>query len=163
MPRILTAFVKLPQKKRTFLGVNGFYLPGRYDIISQVCGQLCRTAGLHVFPERVPAPRMAPFDQGVSEKSKLSSISTNTARFCVKKPWNPQRIPAALCLKSCLCSRNIRHFLCFQIHLNMQCRNLRQVRPTLESRGSHHCRMLWGQGRHHSAPAGGSHRQCQAP
>ena len=117
MPRILTAFVKLPQKKRTFLGVNGFYLPGRYDIISQVCGQLCRTAGLHVFPERVPAPRMAPFDQGVSEKSKLSSISTNTARFCVKKPWNPQRIPAAFCLKFASCLRNIRHFLCFQIHL----------------------------------------------
>ena len=33
-------------------------------------------------------------------------------------PWNPQRIPAALCLKSCLCLRNIRHFLCFQIHLS---------------------------------------------
>ena len=56
--------------------------------------------------------------QGVSEKSKISSISTNTAGFCVKKPWNPQRIPAALCLKSCLCLRNIRHFLCFQIHLS---------------------------------------------
>jgi hypothetical protein len=112
----LTAFVKLPQKKRTFFGVNGFYLPGRYDIISQVCGQLCRTAGLNVFPERVPAPRMAPFDQGVSEKLKISSISTNTARFCVKNPWNPQRIPAALCLTSCLFLRNIRHFLCFQIH-----------------------------------------------
>ena len=55
---------------------------------------------------------------GISEKSKLSSISTNTAGFCVKKPWNPQRIPAALCLKSCLCLRNIRHFLCFQIHFN---------------------------------------------
>ena len=55
---------------------------------------------------------------GVSEKSKLSSISTNTAGFCVKKPWNPQRIPAALCLTSCLCLRNIRHFLCFQIHFN---------------------------------------------
>jgi hypothetical protein len=116
LPRILTAFVKLPQKKRSFLGVNGFYLPGRYDIISQVCGQLCRTAGLNVFPERVPAPRMAPFDQGVSEKSKISSISTNTAKFCVKKPWNPQRIPAALCLTSCLFLRNIRHFLCFQIY-----------------------------------------------
>ena len=33
-------------------------------------------------------------------------------------PWNPQRIPAALCLKSCLCLRNIRHFLYFQIHLS---------------------------------------------
>ena len=54
---------------------------------------------------------------GVSEKSKISSISTNTAGFCVKKPWNPQRIPAALCLKFALCLRNIRHFLCFQIHL----------------------------------------------
>ena len=55
--------------------------------------------------------------QGVSEKSKLSSISTSTAGLCVKNPWNPQRIPAALCLTSCLCLRNIRHFLCFQIHL----------------------------------------------
>ena len=54
---------------------------------------------------------------GVSEKSKLSSISTNTAGFCVKKPWNPQRIPAAFCLKFASCLRNIRHFLCFQIHL----------------------------------------------
>lgn len=122
MPRILTAFVKLPQKKRTFFGVNGFYLPGRYDIISQVCGQLCRTAGLNVFPERVPAPRMAPFDQGVSEKLKISSISTNTARFCVKKPWNPQRIPMALCLKFCLRLRNIRRSLCFQIHLKCKIR-----------------------------------------
>ncbi|MFZ2713301.1 MAG: hypothetical protein WAX54_09680, partial [Gemmiger qucibialis] len=53
---------------------------------------------------------------GVSETSKISSISTNAAGFCVKKPWNIQRIPAALCLTSCLCLRNIRHFLCFQIH-----------------------------------------------
>ena len=48
---------------------------------------------------------------GVSEKSKISSISTSTARFYIKKPWNPQRIPAALCLTSCLCLRSIRHFL----------------------------------------------------
>ena len=54
---------------------------------------------------------------GAAEKSKISFISTNAAGFCVKKPWNPQRIPAALCLTSCLCLRNIRHFLCFQIHL----------------------------------------------
>jgi len=27
--------------------------------------------------------------QGVSEKSKISSISTNTAGFYIKKPWNP--------------------------------------------------------------------------
>ena len=129
MPRILTAFVKLPQKKRTFLGVNGFYLSGRYDIISQVCGQLCRTASLNVFPERVPAPRMAPFDQGVSEKSKISFISTNAARFCVKKPWNPQRIPAALCLESCLCLWNIRHFLCFQVHLKCKLINRGKHEP----------------------------------
>ena len=56
---------------------------------------------------------------GAAEKSKISSISTNAAGFCVKKPWNPQRIPAALCLTSCLCLRNIRHFLCFQIHLSV--------------------------------------------
>ena len=55
--------------------------------------------------------------RGYLKKSKLSSISTNAAGLCVKKPWNPQRIPAALCLKICLCLRNIRHFLCFQIHL----------------------------------------------
>ena len=54
---------------------------------------------------------------GVSEKSKISSISTNTAGFYIKKPWNPQRIPAAFCLKFASCLRNIRHFLCFQIHL----------------------------------------------
>ena len=45
------------------------------------------------------------------------SVSTNAAGFCVKNSWNPQRTPAALCLKSCLCLRNIRHFLCFQIYL----------------------------------------------
>ena len=33
---------------------------------------------------------------GVSEKSKISSISTSIAGFCVKEPWNPQRIPAVL-------------------------------------------------------------------
>ena len=55
--------------------------------------------------------------RGNLKKSKISSISTNAAGLCVKKPWNPQRIPAALCLKFCLCLRNIRHFLCFQIHL----------------------------------------------
>ena len=58
--------------------------------------------------------------RGYLKQSKISSISTNTAGFCVKKPWNPQRIPAALCLKSCLCLRNIRHFLCFQIHLSIR-------------------------------------------
>ena len=37
--------------------------------------------------------------RGYLKKSKLSSISTNAAGLCVKKPWDPQRIPAALCLK----------------------------------------------------------------
>ena len=35
-------------------------------------------------------------------------------------PWNLQRIPAALCLTSCLCLRNVRHFPCFQIRLENQ-------------------------------------------
>ena len=35
-------------------------------------------------------------------------------------PWNPERIPAALCLTSCLCLRNVRHFPCFQIRLENQ-------------------------------------------
>ena len=56
--------------------------------------------------------------RGYLKQSKISSISTNAAGFCVKKPWKPQRIPAALCLKSCLCLRNTRYFLCFQIYLN---------------------------------------------
>ena len=58
--------------------------------------------------------------RGYLKKSKISSISTNTAGFCVKKPWNPQRIPRLFALKSCLCLRNIRHFLCFQIHLRQK-------------------------------------------
>ena len=37
--------------------------------------------------------------RGYLKKSKLSSISTNAAGLCVKKPWDPQRAPAALCLK----------------------------------------------------------------
>ena len=37
--------------------------------------------------------------RGDLKQSKISSISTNAAGLCVKKPWNPQRIPAALCLK----------------------------------------------------------------
>ena len=48
------------------------------------------------------------------------SRKAGIVRCCLKKPWNPQRIPAALCLKSCLCLRNIRHFLCFQIHLSIR-------------------------------------------
>ena len=35
-------------------------------------------------------------------------------------PWNPERIPAALCLTSCLCLRIVRHFPCFQIRLENQ-------------------------------------------
>ena len=45
------------------------------------------------------------------------SRKAGIVRCCLKKPWKPQRIPAALCLTSCLCLRNIRHFLCFQIYL----------------------------------------------
>ena len=41
---------------------------------------------------------------GAAEKSKISSISTSAAGFYAK---------------SCLCLRNIRHFLCFQIHLSV--------------------------------------------
>ena len=57
-------------------------------------------------------------------------------------PWNPQRIPAALCLKSCLCLRNIRHFLCFQIHLRETLST-----PTYSIRERHlfstHCTLLF--------------------
>ena len=52
-------------------------------------------------------------------KSRKISLFLNAAGFCVKNPWNSQRIPAVLCLKSCLCLRNIRPFLCFQIHLSV--------------------------------------------
>ena len=76
---------------------------------------ICRTS-LAVSALRIMRYCLKTID-GAAEKSKISSISTNAAGFCVKKPWNIQRIPAALCLTSCLCLRNIRHFLCFQIHL----------------------------------------------
>ena len=42
--------------------------------------------------------------RGYLKKSKISSISTSAAGFYAK---------------SCLCLRNIRHFLCFQIHLSV--------------------------------------------
>ena len=148
-----------------------------------------------IYPDAAPERgKVPPLRQGVSEKSKVSSISTNAAGFCVKKPWaiphnakcrygergaaaakpkgqrsqsargfcprstmrvsqpdiiehfgnadavpqppkrclsrkagivrccpwNPERIPAALCLTSCLCLRNVRHFPCFQIRLENQ-------------------------------------------
>ena len=44
------------------------------------------------------------------------SRQAGIVRCCLKKPWKPQRTPAALCLTSCLCLRNICHFLCFQKH-----------------------------------------------
>ncbi|WP_270763554.1 hypothetical protein, partial [Gemmiger qucibialis] len=69
------------------------------------------------------------FSQGVSETSKISSISANAAGFCVKKLWNPQRIPAALCLESCLWLWNIRHFLCFQVHLKCKLINRGKHEP----------------------------------
>ena len=46
------------------------------------------------------------------------SRKAGIVRCCLKKPWKPQRTPAALCLTSCLCLRNICHFLCFQKHLD---------------------------------------------
>ena len=46
------------------------------------------------------------------------SRQAGIVRCCLKKPWKPQRAPAALCLTSCLCLRNICHFLCFQKHLD---------------------------------------------
>ena len=55
---------------------------------------------------------------GVSEKSKLSSISTNTAGFCVKKPWNPQRIPRLFALHpACVCEISVIFFV-FRYNLN---------------------------------------------
>ena len=60
-------------------------------------------AGAHCAPDTI-YPVSSPANDfhslnyyGVSETSKISSVSTNA--------------------KSCLCLRNIRHFLCFQIHL----------------------------------------------
>ena len=51
-------------------------------------------------------------------KSRKISLFLQTQPDFALKAWNPQRIPAALCLTSCLCLRNICHFRCFQIHLN---------------------------------------------
>ena len=41
-----------------------------------------------IYPDAAPERgKVPPLRQGVSEKSKVSSISTNAAGFCVKKPW----------------------------------------------------------------------------
>ena len=41
-----------------------------------------------IYPDAAPERgKVPPLRQGVSEKSKISSISTNAAGFCVKKPW----------------------------------------------------------------------------
>jgi hypothetical protein len=42
-----------------------------------------------LWPERFLPEQLA---WGVSETSKISSISTNAAGFCVKKPWNIQTL-----------------------------------------------------------------------
>ena len=49
---------------------------------------------------------------GAAEKSKISSISTNAAGFCVKKPWNPQRIPRLFALHpACVCEISVIFFV----------------------------------------------------
>lgn len=71
-------------------------------------------------PARQCAPVLrqgAAISRGITEKLKISPVSISAAGFCAKKPWDPERIPVALCLTSCLWLRNIRYFLCFQMHL----------------------------------------------
>ena len=41
-------------------------------------------------------------------------MSNSQGRFCT---FIQNDVSPPLCLKFCLCLRNIRHFLCFQIHL----------------------------------------------
>ena len=57
---------------------------------------------------------------------KLAVSALRIMRYCL---WNPQRIPAALCLESCLCLWNIRHFLCFQVHLKCKLINRGKHEP----------------------------------
>ena len=54
---------------------------------------------------------------GVYLKSRKFSLFLQTQRDFALKTLESTKDPAALCLKSRLCLRNIRHFLCFQIHL----------------------------------------------
>ena len=50
--------------------------------------------------------------RGYLKKSKLSSISTNAAGLCVKKPWNPQRIPRLFTLHpACVCEISVIFFV----------------------------------------------------
>ena len=62
--------------------------------------------------------------RGYLKKSKISSISTNAAGLCVKSLGIHKGFLRLFALKSCLCLRNIRHFLCFQIHLQLPAFNL---------------------------------------
>ena len=59
-------------------------------------------------------------------RTSLAVSALRTMRYCL---WNPQRIPAALCLESCLCLWNIRHFLCFQVHLKCKLINWGKHEP----------------------------------
>ena len=71
---------------------------------------------------RVPQPDIIEHfgnaDAVPQSPERCLSRQAGIVRCCLKKPWKPQRTPAALCLTSCLCLRNIRHFLCFQKHLD---------------------------------------------
>ena len=50
--------------------------------------------------------------RGYLKQSKISSISTNAAGFCVKKPWNPQRIPRLFALHpACVCEISVIFFV----------------------------------------------------
>ena len=56
--------------------------------------------------------------KGVSEKSKIQSISKHS-EILHEKALEFTKDSKALCLKSCLCLRNIRSFLCLQMHLSV--------------------------------------------
>ena len=55
--------------------------------------------------------RSTPYPRVYLKKAKISSISTNAAGFCVKEPWNPQRIPRLFALNPvCVCGISVIFF-----------------------------------------------------
>ena len=79
---------------------------------------------------RVPQPdiieHFGSADAVPQPPERCLSRQAGIVRYCL---WNPQRIPAALGLESCLCLWNIRHFLCFQVHLKCKLINRGKHEP----------------------------------
>ena len=82
---------------------------------------------------RVPQPDI------IEHFGNADAVPQPPKRCLSRKAGIVRCCPKALCLTSCLCLRNIRHFLWLQIHLNLsgQWRVLRPAGRLRAGRGSH--------------------------